>query len=75
MMWYWTGGFWWPGFVLMAVFMVICMVLMRRMMGSMGGMGMCGFGRWLEPRDEEDADERAHGDRARTDVGSPEGGR
>ena len=73
-MWYWTGGFWWPGFVLMAVLMVVCMVLMSRI-SSMGGMGMCGFGRWLEPRDEEDADECAHGDRARADVGSPEGGR
>ena len=74
-MWYWIGGFWWPGFVLMAVFMVICMVLMGRMMGSIGGMRMCGFGRWLEPPDQEAADERAHGDRARTDVGNPEGGR
>jgi hypothetical protein len=73
-MWYWTGGFWWPGLVLIAAFMVICMVLMFRMMRSMRGMVMCGFGRWLEPRDERDADERAHGDRA-TDVGSREGGR
>ena len=74
-MWYWTGGFWWPGFVLMAVGMVICMVMMVRMMGGMGGVWMCGFGRWLEPRDREDADERTPGDRARTDVGSPEAGK
>ena len=72
-MWYWSGGFWWPGFVLMAVFMVICMVLMFRMMGSMGGRGMC-FWRWFDPRDDTNADERARRDR-RIDVGSPEGGR
>ena len=72
-MWYWSGGFWWPGFVLMAVFMVICMVLMFRMMGSMGGRGMC-FSRWFAPRDDADADERARRDR-RIDVGSPEEGR
>jgi hypothetical protein len=59
----------------MAVLRDICMVLMVRMMRSMGGIGMCGFGRWLEQRDEQDADERAHGDRACTDVDSPGGGR
>lgn len=61
-MWYWTGGFWWPGFVLMAVFMVICMLVMARMMGSRGGIGMCGFARWFRPRDEADAGERIPGD-------------
>jgi hypothetical protein len=73
-MWSWSGGFWWPGFVLMAVFMVICMVLMFRMMGSMSGRGMCGFWRWFDPRDDAHADERARRDR-RIDVGSPEGRR
>jgi hypothetical protein len=33
-MWWWTAGWWWPGLAVMAVFMVICMVLMARMMGS-----------------------------------------
>jgi hypothetical protein len=74
-MWYWTGGFWWPGFVLMAGFMVICMLMMVRMMGSTGGMGMCGFGRSLRPRDEQNADDRAPDDDASTDVGSPQGAR
>ena len=74
-MWYWTGGFWWPGFVLMAVFMVICMLMMFRMMGSTRGMGMCGFGRWFRPSDEHDPDARAPDDRTRTDVGTPQGGR
>jgi len=34
------GGWWWPGVVLMAVFMVIFVVVMVRMMR---GTGMCGF--------------------------------
>jgi hypothetical protein len=63
-MWYWTGGFWWPGFVLMAVLMVICMLMMVRMMSSSGGMGMCGFGRWFQPREEADPDERTPDQRA-----------
>jgi uncharacterized membrane protein len=36
-MWWSSGGYWWPGLVLMAVFMVICMGMMTRMMGSMQG--------------------------------------
>ena len=43
----------------MAVFMVICMVLMFRMMRSIGGRGMCGFWRWFDPRDAAYADGRA----------------
>ena len=53
-MWYSDGGFLWPGFVLMAVCMVVMMVMMARMMGGAGRMGMCGFGRWLWPRDDEE---------------------
>jgi hypothetical protein len=67
-MWFWSGGFWWPGFVLMAVFMVIFMLLMFRMMGSMGGMRMCGFGRWREPPDETEHEARTRGEQsARSD--------
>ncbi len=37
MMWwngdgFWGHGWWWPGLIVMAVFMVICMVMMARMM-------------------------------------------
>ena len=73
-MWYWTGGFWWPGFVLMAVFCIVMMLMIFRMMSSMGGRAMCGFWRWFDPRDDAYADERARRDR-RIDVDSPEGGR
>lgn len=65
-MWCWTAGWWWPGLALMAVFMVICIVLIARMMGSIGGIGMCGLGRWR--RDRADADERMPGERPRTDI-------
>ena len=71
-MWWWTAGWWWPGLALMAVFMVIfmviCMVLMARMIGSIGGMGMCGLGRWRKARDRADGDERTPGDRSGTDI-------
>jgi uncharacterized membrane protein len=37
MMWWnsdgsWGHGWWWPGLIVMAVFMIICMVMMARMM-------------------------------------------
>jgi hypothetical protein len=67
-MWYWSGGFWWPGFVLMAVFCIAMMVMMARMMGR-GGMGMCGFGRWFEPRDNARSDAQTRGERPHS--GSP----
>jgi hypothetical protein len=71
-MWWWTDGWWWPGVALMAVFMVICVALMARMMGSMGGMDMCGLGRWREVRDRADAGERTFGERSRTHVDTPD---
>jgi hypothetical protein len=63
-MWYLNGGFWWPGFVLMAIFMVICTLMMVGMMRSTGGMGMCGFGRWFQPRDDADDEQRTPDERA-----------
>ena len=71
-MWWWTTGWWWPGLAVMAVFMVICMVLMARMMGSMVGMGMCGLGNWREARDRADAVERTQGDRPHADSDTPD---
>jgi len=70
-MWWWTAGWWWPGLALMAVFIVICMVLIARTMGSTVGMGMCSFGRWREARDRADADERTPGDRPHADIDTP----
>ncbi len=70
-MWWWTAGWWWPGLAVMAVFMVICMVLIARMIGSMRGMGMCGLGRWREARDRAAADERTPGDRPHADIDTP----
>jgi uncharacterized membrane protein len=35
----WGDGWWWPGIVVMFVFMVFCMVMMARMMGGMLGSG------------------------------------
>jgi hypothetical protein len=69
---WWAAGFWWPGLALMAVFMVICMVLMARMVGSIGGMGAWGHGRWREARDRAGADERTPGDRPGTDIDAPD---
>jgi hypothetical protein len=63
-MWYWNGGFWWPGFVLMAVFMVICMLMMVRMMSSTGGTRMCGFGHWFQPRETAEDQQRIAGEQA-----------
>ena len=71
-MWWWTAGWGWPGLALMAVPMVICVALMARMMGPMGGMDMGGLGRWREVRDRADADERTSGRRSRTDVDAPD---
>ena len=71
-MWWWTAGWWWPGLALMAIFMVICTVLMARMIGSMVGMGMCGLGRWREAGDRADGDERTPGDRPHTDIDTPD---
>jgi len=39
----WGYGWWWPGIMVMAVFMVLCMVMMTRMMNR--GMACC-HGRW-----------------------------
>ena len=36
---YWGHGWWWPGIVVMAMFMIICMVMMARMMMSHGAHG------------------------------------
>ena len=71
-MWYWSDGSSWPGFALMAVAMVICLVMMFRMTG---GGWICGFGRRLESPDAEDAGEGTPRTPGRTDNGGPEEGR
>ena len=45
---WWIFGGWWPGLLLMAAFMVICMLMMAGMIGSRGDM--FGFGRRRPPR-------------------------
>lgn len=66
-MWWWGGYHWWPGLVLMAVFMVACMAGMAFMMGHgrmSGCMGaMRGFwgrnsGRHQTGKSEQILDER-----------------
>ena len=54
MWWSTTTGSWWPGFVLMGVFMLVCVLAMARMMGLTRGGGMCGFWR-RRPHDGADA--------------------
>lgn len=54
------GGWWWPGVVLMAVFMVIFVLVMVRMMR---GTGMCGFRMGGSGRHATDDAERVLADR------------
>lgn len=49
MMWGWGAGWWLVG----AVFIVICMVMMGRMMGGMMGHGHSGHGEHGSPDDPE----------------------
>ena len=39
---WWIVGAWWPGLLVMAAFMVICMLMMGGMMRSMPGMSSLG---------------------------------
>jgi uncharacterized membrane protein len=56
-MWWWTDG--WGSWLVMLVFVAICVVVMGRMMRGMGrkrSMGMCGMGGHGSHRDPDAAD-------------------
>ena len=58
MMWWsdasWGHGWWWPGIIVMAVFMIVCMVMMARMMSH----GMSGSRSHESERHRRDVPER-----------------